>query len=128
MNCCGQVISATLMNYPVLAQIAVTVSFEEHQIVIPNLRVIALGGAKVKVVVPTPLHEGADDPVEMSPDLARQVAFEAVKTYCVHIGFSGNITDLRYTGALEYSLPKRVISRVRELIRKEMRRGSRQSV
>lgn len=118
MNCCGQVVSAQ-NSYPVLAQVSVTISFGEHEIVIPNLRLVSIGGPRVKVIIPSPLAEGADEPVGLSPDLSRIVAYEVVKTYCCHIGFGGNISDIHYSGSMEYRLPERIASQVRSVSRKE---------
>lgn len=121
MSVCGQLISLLLAHYPLLADVSVTITFAEHQVVVPNLRVLSLGGNKIKVVIPTPLGEHLDQPVSLSPDLMRSVSMECVRAFCAYIagGTAGGAPDIKYIGSSEYMLPMRVTARLNELAREE---------
>ena len=122
LNLSGQISSMPLESYPVVATLKVSVFFEEHEITIPSVRVISLGSCKVKVVIPTPLSDGVDEPVGLSPALAQEVSLEAVKSFCTFIGTGGHLSDIKYTGACEYTIPQRVASRLIEMVREVNRR------
>jgi hypothetical protein len=119
MSVCGQLVRLLLAHYPLLADVSVTISFSEHQVVVPNVRVLSLGGSRIKIVIPTPLGDHLDQPVSLSPGLMLAVSMECVRTFCAHVagGTAGGAPDIKYVGGSEYMLPPRVVSRLNELAR-----------
>ena len=122
LNLSGQMNSLSLESYPVVATLKISVLFEEHEVSIPNVRVVSIGSNRVKVIIPTPLSDGVDQPVGLSPALAQEVSLEAVKSFCTFIGAGGHLSDIKYTGSCEYTIPQRVISRLMEMTREVNRR------